>query len=101
MSESIDGPEKDDDTEITSSTSKKSDFVKVGGNLISNINFKMAFFLFFIGMIIFSDLFIKILCKTEGTVVGECTTTKGSMIQLLVFVLCFLVLDLVMKYGWL
>jgi hypothetical protein len=81
-----------------SETEKKSDFLEVLGNVTCNINFKMAIFLFIIGMCIFSDLFINgVLSKFDGTVSGECTTTKGTVIQLTIFILIYLVLDLLMQ----
>ena len=75
--------------------SKKSDFMQLSAVTIGNINIKIAVFLFFVGMIIFSDLFIeKFLSGIEGTTYMECTTTKGTMIQLVFFILCYLIIDL-------
>ena len=80
------------------SDSNKSDFLEALSNMTSNINFKMGIFLFLIGMCIFSDLFINgFLSNFEGTISGECTTTKGTIIQLTIFILLYLVLDLLMK----
>jgi hypothetical protein len=81
---------------------KKTDLMKLSGEFISKINFKMGFLLFFVGMIIFSDIFINgVLSNFNDCVSGECTTTKGTMLQLTVLVLVYLVLDLVVKYDWL
>ena len=82
--------------------SKKTDFMKMTGNLISNINYKVAFLLFMIGMIIFSDIFIDgFLSHISDSVAGECPTTKGTMLQLLFMVLAYIILDLVVQYDWL
>ncbi len=78
--------------------SKKTDFVKAGGDLFKKLNLKVAFFLFFIGMLLFSDVFINgILTHINGTVDGECTTTKGTVIQLLILTVLYIVLDLCVK----
>ena len=84
----------------TEKTESKSDFVEALGNVTCNINFKMAIFLFIIGMCIFSDLFINgVLSKFDGAISasGECASTKGTIIQLTIFILLYLVLDLLMK----
>lgn len=96
MSEPINEDYDEDET-----CSKKTDFMKIGGNLVSNINFKVAFFLFFIGMILFSDIFIDgVLRKIDGAVIDESTSTKGTLIQLTLLVILYLVVDLLNKYGW-
>jgi hypothetical protein len=80
---------------------KKTDFIEVSGSIISNINIKMAIFLFFTGMVIFSDIFSdNFLNNMDGAIHGEITTTKGTVIQLVVFVLCYLILDLLVKGEW-
>jgi hypothetical protein len=77
---------------------RKTDFVKAGGDIIRKLNIKVAFFLFFIGMILFSDVFINgVLIRIDGTVSGECTTTKGTLIQLMVLTVLYIVLDLCVK----
>lgn len=81
---------------------KKSDFVKIGSDVATSLNIKIAFFLFIIGMVIFSDVFIDgVLSKMPDTVQGEITTTKGTMLQLLIFVLLYIVVDLVVQRKWL
>ena len=90
MSEDIGSSKKEDIDE----TSDKSDLMKVSGNLISNLPIKMAIIIFFIGMIVFSDLFIDgVLSKFDNSVLGECTTSKGSIIQLLFLVFGFIIMD--------
>jgi hypothetical protein len=93
MSESID---YDD-----SCQTKKSDLMQLSATTVNCINFKIAIFLFFVGMIVFSDLFIeKFLSNIDNTTQGECTTTKGTMIQLIIFILCYIVIDLLNQGGW-
>ena len=101
-------PDKEEDNEEEEETpkkrkkAKKTDFMQMSGNMLSNINIKMSFILFFLGMIIFSDLFIDgFLNKFDGAVHGECTTTKGTIIQLLFLVIGYIIMDLVTKYEWL
>jgi hypothetical protein len=108
MSEKVKGltddSDSDSDVEETpkSKKNKKTDFMRMTGNLISNINYKVAFLLFMIGMIVFSDIFIDgFLSHINDTVSGECPTTKGTMLQLLFMVLAYIILDLVVQYDWL
>ncbi len=94
--------EQEDQEEQKKSKSKKTDFMKMTGNLIGNINYKVAFLLFMIGMNIFSDIFIDgFLSHISDTVSGECPTTKGTMLQLLFMVIAYIILDLVVQYNWL
>ncbi len=108
MSEKVKGltddSDSDSDAEETpkSKKNKKTDFMRMTGNLISNINYKVAFLLFMIGMIVFSDIFIDgFLSHISDTVSGECPTTKGTMLQLLFMVIAYIILDLVVQYDWL
>ena len=97
MSESIDG-----NTKNKSSDNDKTDFMNVSGNILTNINYKVTFLLFIIGMLLFSDVFIEnILIKFSDTVDGECTTTKGTLIQLILLVIAYIALDLLVKYNFL
>lgn len=80
--------------------SKKTDLMKMTGNLLSNINYKVAFLLFVVSMILFSDVFIEgVLSGFSGAVDGDCTTTKGTMLQLLFMVIAYIILDLIVKYD--
>lgn len=80
---------------------KKTDFVKISGNIFANINYKQVIFMFFIGLIIFSDLFIdNVIYNIKDGVEGECPTTKGTIIQLTFFCLALIIVDLMIKYSW-
>ena len=88
----------DDDYEDKNRT----DFVKASGSIISDINYKLGFFMFIIGTFLFSDMFIEnVLNSINGSVHGECPTTKGTMIQLLIFCILLIVLDLLIKWQFL
>ncbi len=89
--------ESDSEDNEPKSKAKKSDFVKLGNQLIGSINFKLAFFIFFFGLLIFSDVFIQWMSFIDDAVYGNTTTTKGTVIQLIVLVLCFIVMDLLIK----
>ncbi len=106
MSEYVKGLSDDEDTaddeieETPKKKSKKTDLMKMSGNLLSAINYKVAFLLFVISMIIFSDVFINtVLSEFKDTIEGECTTTKGTMLQLMFMIIVYIVLDLVVKYD--
>ena len=83
-------------------SSKKTDFMKISGNLLMNINYKVAFFLFIVGIIVFSDLFISnIINKFQNSADGECPNTKGTMIQLMFIIIAYIIIDLIVKYEFL
>ena len=80
----------------------KSDFVDVSKNFLNQINTKLALFMFLVGMIIFSDLFIeKIISRFDGAVEGLTTTTKGTIIQLTLYSIVLIMIDLMIQWGWL
>ena len=78
------------------SPSNEEDFPSMGVNLIKKINFKVSIFLFFIGIFIFSDIFIENILP-KNTIDGFCTNTQGTMIQLLSFVIAYIILDLMVQ----
>lgn len=108
MSEEVKGLTDDDDyveeceeenPQGKKKKAKKTDFMQLTGNLITDINYKVAFLLFVIGMIVFSDVFIdNVISKIDGTVDGEITTSKGTILQLLFLVIGYVIADLVVKY---
>jgi hypothetical protein len=75
-----------------------SDFPSIGVDLLKKTNFKVAIFLFLIGIFIFSDVFIEN-CLPKKYRDGNCATTQGTVMQLLMLVLCYLVIDLLVSGG--
>ena len=72
------------------------------GNMFTDfcgrVNFRIAIFLFVFGIFIFSDLFIdNVLCKVNGATSADSATTKGTMIQLLILVIFYLIVDLLVQ----
>lgn len=110
MSESVKGLSDSEDITIdgesdistkgnNSKDGNNTDLMKMSGNLLTNINYKVAFLLFIVGMIIFSDVFIEsVIGKFSDSVDGDSPTTKGTIIQLLLIVLAYIILDLIVKY---
>jgi hypothetical protein len=91
--------EEEEESPKSKNDKNKTDFMKATGNLLSNINYKMAFILFFICMLIFSDIFIEnVLSRFSDSVHGETTTSKGTVIQLLFVVLFYIIFDVLIKY---
>lgn len=79
----------------------KDDLVSVSGGLLKQINWKTALYLFVIGIIIFSDIFTDhVLNKIPDSTNDGIPNTKGSMFQLLLLILAFLILDLLVKNDW-
>ena len=69
------------------------DFPSIFMDITKKINFKLAFFLYIAGIIIFSDIFIENVLSSS-MVDGICANTKGTMVQLLLLVISYIILDL-------
>lgn len=81
---------------------KKSDFVEIGQGIVTCINVKVAFFLFLLCMIIFSDVFIdNVLLKIPESVESGCTTTKGTIIQIGIVSIGYIFIDFLVQKKWL
>jgi len=77
-----------------------SDFPSMGVDLMKRVNFKIAFFLLLLGVTIFSDLFIEnFLPDTYRN--DNCTNTTGTFAQLIIFILGYIVIDLLIQGGML
>ena len=77
---------------------RKDDLGGMFTDFVGRINFKVAIFLMIFGIFIFSDLFIEnILAGIKGTTSADTTTTKGTVIQLLIIVLFYLVVDMLVQ----
>jgi hypothetical protein len=96
---------KNNDCDVDLSTpdlanDNKTDFVEVGSKVVYDINYKLVMLMFVFGLIIFSDTFVTILLQPiDGLVNDEQPTSKGTIVQLLVFCLVLLVLDLLIKWD--
>jgi hypothetical protein len=98
---------ENDDSELNSNEDnyddpKRSDFVKISSDVISCLNIKVAFFIFLLGMILFSDVFIdNVLNKIPDTVQSGSTTTKGTIIQIAILSTSYIFIDLLVQKKWL
>jgi len=76
------------------------DFPSLFADLFLKINWKMAFFLFLIFIILTSDIFIdKCLRKIPGSVDNMTSTNKGSVIQGVFLVIFFVIMDGIINSG--
>lgn len=88
-----------EDNHKSSKKSNKTDLMKMTGNLLSNINYKVAFLLFVVSVVIFSDVFIdNVLHGIDGAIEGDSTTTKGTMVQLIFMIVSYIFIDLIVQY---
>lgn len=69
-----------------------SDFPSMGVDLLKKMNFKVAFFVFLLGIFIFSDVFIEALPDRYQD--GLMPNTHGTFIQLLSLTVGYLIIDL-------
>ena len=88
-----------DDDCVDDENENKSDFVALSGNILSNINYKLGIFIFIIGIFLYSDLFVdSILNSFPGAVDSNYPTSYGTIVQLTIYTLILIVLDLLIKY---
>lgn len=67
----------------------------------STINYKLMLFLFLIFILITSDIFVeKILGRIDGATQHRDPTTKGTFIQGFFLVFFYMIMDLVIKLGF-
>lgn len=83
-----------------SETAGKTDLIKLSGNIMSSVNYRLGAFTFIFGVLIMSDTFVDYLSTIPGMVRGECCTTQGALVQLILIVLVMLVLDLLIRAEW-
>lgn len=97
MSESLEDIAK----EIPNGIDNTTDFVNITGGVMSNINYKLAIYMFVFGLFLFSDVFVDgFLSYVPNTIDGEYTTNKGTTVQLLLFVLLLVIFDLLIQYEF-
>jgi hypothetical protein len=76
------------------------DFPSLFADLFMKINWKIAFFLFILFIIINSDIFIdKCLGKIPGAVTNMTPTGKGTVVQAACLVLFYIILDGIISAG--
>jgi hypothetical protein len=76
------------------------DFPSLFADLFMKIPWKLAFFLFILFIILTSDVFIdKCLRKVPGSVSNMTSTNKGTIVQAIVLVLFFIILNGVISAG--
>ena len=81
-------------------TKTPGDFPSLFADLFMRINWKMAFFLFLFFIILTSDIFIdKCLRKVPGSVNNMTSTNKGTVIQGVVLVIFFIIMDTIINSG--
>jgi hypothetical protein len=88
------------DQKINKETSD--DFPSMFVDIFKKINFKIAFFIFIIGIFIFSDIFIENIIKpwsVDSVDGSDVPTSKGVFIQLIFLTLGYIGLDLLVQGG--
>lgn len=81
-------------------TESDDDFVSIIADVFRKINYKVAIFLFLVGIFIMSDLYEGVLRKFNGITAEGCVTSRGSVFQLTMLVLAYIVVDLLTKYEF-
>lgn len=85
-------------TKKSTKAPSRDDFPSMISDLISSINWKVAFFLLILGVLIFSDVFVELfLTSFDGAVYAQDPTTKGTFIQLILFIFGYITIDLLVK----
>jgi hypothetical protein len=85
---------------VVYSMKKSTSFPQIIANMLMCINWKVAAFLFIMGLFLFSDLFIdSILRQVPGSVDGITPSSKGTLIQMSLLVLSYIFVDSMIKIN--
>ena len=92
-------PEKcGNDDNQSSKRTHRDDLGGMVSDFFGRFNVKIAIFIMIFGLFIFSDLFIEnVLLHIKDATSADTTTTKGTMIQMLIIVLFYLVIDMLVQ----
>ncbi len=75
-----------------------SDFPSMSVDLFKRVNLKVAFFLTLMGIFLFSDVFIeKFLPNKYKDESGTTSNTSGTAVQLTIFILFYIVVDILIQ----
>lgn len=88
-----------DDAEDIEAISDNDDLIKVGSRLFQNIPYKKAGLLGIVLLLVLSTNFIRLMEVIPDTVAMGSPTTKGSVIQIVVILLAYIVIDLLVSSG--
>ena len=88
------------DSEPTTNKQKASncDFPSIGIDLLKRVNFKVAFFIFIMGLYLFSDVFVEHVLPTSYRE-GDTANSNGTMVQLIILVFAYMTIDLLVQGG--
>lgn len=90
----------DDGASKAKPAEKSSDMMHAVVDALTKVNYKLAFFVFFIFLFITSDIFVnKVLGHFSGAVEHQEPTLRGATLQGLFMVLLFLLMDLLIRAG--
>ena len=74
---------------------EKDDFLSMITDLVRKVNWKIAIFLFLIGIFVMSDVFIGgVLKRCNNCEQDDVPTSKGTMVQLMFLSMAYILLDL-------
>jgi hypothetical protein len=74
------------------------DFPSIGIDLLKRVNFKVAFFIFIMGLYLFSDIFVEHVLPANYRE-GDTANTNGTMVQLILLVFAYMTIDLLVQSG--
>jgi hypothetical protein len=77
----------------------ESDFPSMGVDLLKRINFKVSLFLFLFGLFILSDIFIDKFLPVSYQDGTNCPNSSGTVVQLIVLIICYIIVDLLVQGG--
>jgi hypothetical protein len=74
------------------------DFPSMVKHLLYNVNWKLGIIVFILGFILFSNLFVdNVISKFPNTIDAGIVNTKGSIIQLILYVIILLTVDIMIR----
>jgi hypothetical protein len=74
------------------------DFPSMFTDLFHGVPWKVSLFLFVIMLFVYSDIYVELfLTSIDKAVEGDCPTSKGTLIQIITTIICYMALDLLVQ----
>lgn len=98
-SETLSPDTEDKQIKKIDNSNANSDFPNMFVDLIKKVNVKVSIFLFILGIFIFSDIFIENFLPSSYQDGTNCPNSSGTVVQLVILVLAYIIIDLLCQGG--
>lgn len=87
----------DDEDDFEDITESGDDLIKVGQRVFSRVPYKKTALLSLVLFLVLSSNFVALLENIPDAFAVGCPTTKGSLLQMIVIILAFIVIDMMVN----